>query len=194
MPGKRPAAHAKIGEEVGNHQLTFHPIHLMKRKNNTPKPSRASKPRLSGTVGSIKYRLGAANPLNGRRTAVLGPGHLEALRVLLTFADPKRLGKEFVVCGEEYAQRFPADQDLYLVITLLMSWARTTSQNSIHAFHFADFKSVEQAGRRTLFVRLSNRTIPILEAMVGTVPPGSAKPMPQSTEAESNLPLFGSPP
>lgn len=144
---------------------------------------------LSGTVEGIKYRLGVPNPYNRRRLTRLGPRHLLALRVLLSFVDASRLDQRFAVSKTLFTRRFPEQDSWSLLISLLECWVRTSTANAIVISGFAAVNFWDDRGRWTAFVRFEEDIIPIIKGMLDvglSNPPARQKKTPAENESPPN--------
>lgn len=130
------------------------------------KPEPPNPIRLAGVLNGVKFHLGVPNPLDGLKPAPLGRRHLQALRALLGFVDPARLGDTFAISEAEFSNRFPAADAWSLLLDLLLCWVRTSTSGGTVVSHFASVAFCKREDRATALVRLSEHVIPVLKAMI----------------------------
>lgn len=122
--------------------------------------------RLSGTINGVKYRLGVANPYNRRQLVILGPRHLQALRLLLQWVDPACLETTFVIDEAEFARRFSKNA-LLLLKTLITCWVRTRSTaGTIVVARFAAVSFYEDPQAKTILITFSATIVPVLKGLI----------------------------
>ena len=141
----------------------------MSRKNCLKKQLQ---PKLSATVAAVTYCIGVPDPISGQPSPKLGPRHLKALLVLLSWArSPERFDDWFLVSEEQfYHITIGAKDGKELLIPLLRSWVRTSRHDDVPAVsQFAAIAVLKTPPGDEYNIRFCDEMVPVLQAFYAEI-------------------------